>query len=532
VRKLREDQEWALDQLRTHIAAGHRRIVMQAPTGYGKTILASAVVSGAIKKSNRVLFTVPAVSLIDQTMEMFYQQGITDVGVIQAHHAMTNWDQPVQIASVQTLMKRTMPECDIVLVDEVHRWFNVYTKWLDYTTGWQCPVIGLSATPWSPSLGTYFAGPRNYADEDRKPCLIVASTIQNLIDEGRLSPFRVFASSHPDLSDVSTVAGDYHEEQLSKAMQRGTLVGDAVETWLRLGENRPTFCYAVDRAHAMHLKEKFEAAGVPCAYQDGNTKDADTRNKASGLWVDGRKTIRRKFHDGEIKVVVSVGTLTTGVDWDVRCLSICRPTKSDMLFTQIVGRGLRTAEGKADCLILDHSDNHARLGFVTSIDVSYEGLHVGKTPMHSNRKDDGIRLPKECPKCAFLRPPTTPTCPACGFTAKVVSTVEAQAGELRELKPKPKPVPVPRDLSSTVEREIFFRELKAHGIAKGYNANWAANVYREKIGSFPPAHFKWLDPAAGVSPWTQNWITSRMIAYARSKRPAPRVFPYRPPTLL
>lgn len=64
-------------------------------------------------------------------------------------------------------------------------------------------------------------------------------------------------------------------------------------------------------------------------------------------------------------MIASVGCLTTGVDLDVRCIVLARPTKSEMLFVQIIGRGLRRAPGKVDCLILDHSDTHSRLGFVT-----------------------------------------------------------------------------------------------------------------------------------------------------------------------
>lgn len=80
--ELRDDQVEALERLRSSVAEGKRRIVMQAPTGMGKTILAAALVRGARAKAKRVLFTVPAIDLIDQTVDAFYSQGINDVGVI------------------------------------------------------------------------------------------------------------------------------------------------------------------------------------------------------------------------------------------------------------------------------------------------------------------------------------------------------------------------------------------------------------------------------------------------------------------
>ena len=227
----------------------------------------------------------------------------------------------------------------------------------------------------------------------------------------------------------------------------------------------------------------------------------------------GRKSIKRDFHNGSIKVVCNVGTLTTGVDWDVRCISMCRPTKSDMLFVQIVGRGLRTADGKDHCLILDHSDNHARLGFVTDIDESYTGLHDGKTPTHENRTE-GIRLPKECPKCAYLKPPKTALCPACGFVAKVVSHIKPDPGELRELKRKPRPKAEEGVPTTQEDKAAFYAELKGYGMLHGYKPGWAANKYRERIGTWPAWDMKHVAPRTPRAV-TASWIRSRAIAWAR-----------------
>jgi len=519
MRDLRDDQAAALEALRDAVMDRKRRICMQAPTGYGKTVLAAALVNSALRKGKKVLFTVPALDLIDQTMEMFSRQGITEVGVIQADNPLYDWKQPVQIASVQTLMKRMIPAADVVLLDECHIWFKFYERWVGTKDYWKpewanVPFIGLSATPWTRGLGDWF-------DHYHK-----ASTIQQMIDAGNLSPFRVFAPTHPDLSGIKMTAGDYNEKQLSARMNTGGLIGDAVQTWLKRGENRPTLCYGVDRLHAKALQAQFIAAGVPCGYQDGETPDTSRWRKLKdkdGLiigkeLVEGRRAVKEKFHSGEYKVVCNVGTLTTGVDWDVRCIVMCRPTKSDMLFTQIVGRGLRTAKGKADCLILDHSDNHTSLGFVTDIDESYTGLRKGKTPEHENRTE-GIRLPKECPQCAFLKPPKMAQCPACGFTATVVSKIKPEEGELRELKARPLP-PKEKFAAATMEEKArFYAELKCYGANKGYKAGWAAVTYKQKLGVWPnhPA-IKNVAPSKWVSQPTLNFIKSRMIANSHRRR--------------
>jgi len=508
---LRDDQSEALTSLREAVQAGKRRICMQAPTGYGKTVLASAIVKSARQRGKRVIFTVPTISLVDQTVEMLTKHGIDDIGVMQADHRLSNFDMPVQVASVQTLMKRTIPKGDLVLIDECHKLFQFYVKWMHPHTSpeWaNVPFIGLSATPWTKGLGKLF-------DHFHR-----ASSTQEMIDAGHLSPFKVYAPSHPDLSGISTVGDDYHEGELSERMREGRLVADAVETWKKFAEGRPTLCYAVDRAHAKALQEKFIAGGVPCGYQDAFTKDATYRKKDSEFWIEGRVSIKKKFHSGEYPVVVNVETLTTGIDWDVRCISMCRPTKSDILFVQTVGRGLRNAPGKDHCLILDHSDNHSRLGFVTDIDVSYTGLNDGKMAKHENRTDD-IKLPKECPQCAYLKPPKCAQCPACGFIAKVVSNIKFEAGELRELKPKPKQKKEPRVYATMEEKATFLAELKYYGARQGYAAGWAARTYKEKFKVWPDSSIKDVAPAPWASADTMDYIKSRLIAYAKSKRLEP-----------
>lgn len=496
-RELRPHQVEAMDLLRQSIASGHKRPVMQAPTGFGKTLVASAVVDGALSKGNKILFVCPAISLVDQTVEMFWDEGIKEVGVIQANHHLTDWSRPVQVASVQTLMRRGLPDATVGIVDECHRWFDWYEKWFN-DPGWASKkIIGLSATPWTRGLGKYY--------DD----LIIASTTQQLIADGYLSNFRVFAPSHPDLSDVRTVAGDYHEGDLSTVMDQNPLVADVVETWLARAEDRPTLVFGVDRAHAQHLQEKFEAAGISTGYIDAYTPS------------DERAAIKKKFHDGTIRVVCNVGCLTTGIDWDVRCICLCRPTKSEMLFVQIIGRGLRTANGKKDCLILDHSDTHLRLGFVT--DIQHEILDDGKI---RQKAKPSAPLPKECPKCAYLKPPGTGgTCPNCGFKSERVNKIQHGDGELIELdggdrlKTKGKKTKKkPSDTWAPSECAQFFAELKAHAINRGFKPGWAAIQFKTRFGKWPERSWDYSAPASTVSAETHSYIKSQMIRWAKSKK--------------
>ncbi len=465
---------------------GMRRIMLQMSTGAGKTRLASTVAKGMTAIDKPVLFTVPAIELVDQTIERFWAEGVRDIGVIQANHRMTGRDRPVQIASVQTLMRRDLPAAGgLVFIDEAHRWFDFYRRWFLEPAWRDVPFIGLSATPWTKGLGAYYER------------LIIAATTQQLIDTGFLSNFRVFAPSHPDLRGVRTVAGDYHEGDLGDAMDKQPLVADIVETWLEHGVGRPTLCFAVNRVHADHIRHRFEAAGVRAGYVDCFTSAAE------------RKQIRDEFASGRLQVVCNVGVLTTGVDWDVRCIILARPTKSEMLFVQILGRGLRRAEGKDYCLILDHSDSTVRLGFVT--DIHHDDLDDGRT--RESVKRERIRLPKECPKCACLRPASTPTCPSCGFTAVPVDAVRNAEGELAELRHHGTQV------LARVERHQWHRMLTAIQRSRGYSPRWAKANYHEKFGVWPPVDLvEPLDPSREVV----NWVRSRQIAFAKSRQRIPQ----------
>jgi superfamily II DNA or RNA helicase len=123
------------------------------------------------------------------------------------------------------------------------------------------------------------------------------------------------------------VAGDYHEGQLSTVMSEAKLTADIVKTWLEKGEDRPTLAFCVDLAHARKLRDQFEAAGVSCGYVDAFTSRLE------------RNEIAEKFRARLYQVVCSVGTLTTGIDWDVRCIILARPTKSEIRYVQIIGEG-------------------------------------------------------------------------------------------------------------------------------------------------------------------------------------------------
>ena len=488
MKQLRPRQETAIGLLRASLGRGNKRVMVKAPTGFGKTIIAAHIIQMARDKGKRVIFCVNAISLVDQTAQKFAEEGIQGIGVIQGIHELTNYAMPVQIASVQTLQRRKqIPHADLVIIDESHNWFKFYAEWMQQWD--KVPFIGLSATPYTKGLGKY------YQD------LIIPVTTDELIAEGWLSPFKVYAPAHPDLTGVRTIAGDYHEGDLADAMDKAPLVADIVTMWRKYGDDRQTLCYGVNRAHAKHIQQEFESAGIRCGYIDSYTE------------MDERRQIAKEFKDGDIRVICNVGVLTTGIDWDVRCIILARPTKSEMLFQQIIGRGLRIADGKQDCIIIDHSDTHLRLGFVTDIDYKHEALCDGNPKKKSEAGQKDEPLPKECMKCHYLKPPKVHICPQCGFKPEKQSDVEVVDGELQELKRQKSD----NRQMTMGQKEDFYSELMHYCHQKGYKTGWAANKYREKFGVWPNKIHS--NGPKVPTPATLDWITSQNIKSAYKKAP-------------
>jgi len=495
--ELRDYQEAAVTKLRDSIAKGNRRLLLQMPTGAGKTATAASIIRSALGMDKRVIFTVPALSLITQTINSFNRDGIFDIGVMQGMHELTDASASVQICSVQTLARRQIPEADLVMIDEAHVVFDLYKRWFNDPDWNKIPIIGLSATPWTKGLGKLY-------DE-----LIVGTTTQQLIDEGYLSKFRVYAPSKPDLDGIKTVAGDYDMTGLGNAMNKAALVADIVSTWIKLADDRPTICFAVNRAHAANICDSFNRAGIAAAYVDGETP------------LDERDDLAKQFKNGDYKVICNVGVMTTGVDLPfVSCLILARPTKSEMLYCQIVGRGLRMFDGKDDCLILDHSDTTARLGFVT--DIHYEVLDDGKKRQGSSeRKEWDQPLPKVCPKCSYMKPAKIRVCPACGYETKPKAGVFVADGELKEVRGKGKGKSYFDANSPWDEKEGFWRELLAMAEEKNYKKGWAFYKFKEKYNENPDVKFSKvpMPVSAKTRSWVKHtWIKSRMAENKAKER--------------
>jgi len=183
---------------------------------------------------------------------------------------------------------------------------------------------------------------------------------------------------------------------------------------------------------------------------------------------------------------------------------------------QMIGRGLRTAPGKSELLILDHSDSHLRLGKVT--DIHHDKLLSGKRERVEAipRKKP---LPIDCPQCSYLLPAGSRQCSHCGYRMPLQSSVVTEEGELVRFEAEARKIKRKTNGELTWEEKVqLFGELKGYAQERGYKDGWAANLYREKCGVWPNDPRVRYAAIRATSPGTRQWIKSRQIAYGKRNR--------------
>jgi DNA repair protein RadD len=404
---------------------------------------------------------------------------------------------PVQVCSIQTLHARAirgarieLPPADVIFIDECHRIrARTYRQLLErYPTA---IIVGLTATPVrgdGRGLGAAF------------DILVEGAPIAELIAEEYLVGTRFYAPARPDLKGIKVRLGDYVESQLAERMDKPKLVGDIVEHWLRLGENRRTVVFATGVAHSIHIRDEFRRAGIRAEHIDGTTP------------VEERDRILAQLAVGEIDIVCNCAVLCEG--WDrpeVSCLILARPTKSLGLYLQMVGRVLRIFPGKTDALILDHSGAVFEHGFPEDqIEWTLEEDRKARNKAHARRGQYHAPQLTTCPKCSAVRMEGKP-CPACGWRpAAKPESVEVADGELGLLG---------RDGNVTApyqDKVRFQRQLIWIAQEKGHSRHWVSHTYRAKFGVWPKTAA--VDPQP-PDPAVRAFVRARAIAYAKSRRP-------------
>lgn len=398
---LRPYQTRAIDAATDVVNAGKRRLILQAPTGAGKSVIIREMISRLHVNGARACFVAPRREIVEQLSQHLDHVGV-DHGVLQGSHWRRRPWLPVQVASVSTLVRRDLEAPDVLFLDEAHLHLDAAKSLVArFPTS---IVVGTTATPArldGRGLGELYEA------------IVPVVGVRELIDLGFLCPFQVFAPSSPELAGVRTTAGDFNRKDLARVMDTPTIVGDVVETWMKLAAGRSTIVFAVSVEASQKLVEAFRARGVRAAHVDAETPQAE------------RDRVVKALGTGALQVACNVELFTYGLDVPrVSCISVARPTKSLALHLQMLGRGLRTFPGKTSLAILDHAGNTLRHDFPDAPRTwSLNGIE-------RKRKERPPSL-RTCTSCYAISPGGSIACTICGVPFPVVRReVTQRAGEL------------------------------------------------------------------------------------------------------
>lgn len=491
--KLRPYQITLEEALRQSFIDSKRAPMAVLPTGGGKTVVFTSIAKKLAAKGNHACILVHRQELLMQSSRALRDMGV-EHGLIAP-----GWQyrgELLAVASVQTLasrLKKMTPEqiahllpFKLLIIDECHH--AVAGQWAKIIAAFpNARLLGVTATPSradGKGLGTHCGGPFDH--------MVKGPSIQWLIDEGFLTkPVTYAPPTKIDLKDVHMRGGDYNAKELSEAVDKPRITGDAVAHYARLCPFQPAIVFCASVEHAEHVAAEFRAAGFKSQCLDGSMSDSARRAGIQGL------------ADGSIHVLTSCDIISEGTDIPVVAAAILlRPTQSEGLYLQQVGRALRpvyaegfdlsTSEGrlaaiaagpKPRALLLDHVGNCLIHGLAQDDrEWTLDGRQKG-----SRKKSESAVSLKQCPSCYAFHEPA-PKCPQCGHVHEVAGReVEQVAGELKALSEEEIEALQARRKSERIQslRRIHtIEDAFRHGVEQKYSNPpfWAKHYMKHKHG--------------------------------------------------
>lgn len=420
--KLRYYQE---DAIEAALAADGNALAV-LPTGSGKSL----VIGGIIERIHTLAphFNVLVLQHRKELVEQNFQKlaGLCPLlsslaGVYSASVGVKQLGRKITFAQIQSIHNKAdlLPTINYCIIDEVHRIkredAGMYRTFINNLRA-RNPKIGLcglTATAFRMSTGMLTEG-----KDPLFPEITYEIGMRELIEKGYLSPLvSKFGAQQADLKKVGIRQGEYVLSDMENAIS--PLTQAACDEIVALGQSRKhwlLFTPGVKSAHefAKALVER----GVRAEALSGEMGKTE------------REAILTRFARGETRALTNCDILTEGYDFQgLDLIAILRGTKSPGLFVQICGRGLRTREGKKDCLVLDYAGNLERFGAVDCIKVrkTKDGYKLATKPL------------KSCPQCGMAVPATVRDCECGHVFERLAANHEAEAStrsvlsEVREL---------------------------------------------------------------------------------------------------
>jgi len=456
--KLRPYQEDLIDKTRQALRR-NKRVLMQAPTGAGKTAITVFMMQRAADAGKTSVFVVHQNELLTQTSKALWEQKL-EHGMIAS--GRTRSRLAAQVASVQTWVRRMdqYAEPDLIIIDECHRSAaNTYQLILEYYPN--AMVIGLTATP-ARTDGKGLDG--TYSE------LVQGPTIRQLIDAGYLCDYEIFAPpTAVDLSDVKTKMGDFDKKQLEHEVDKPTITGDAVDTYKKHANGKRAAVMCVSIRHAEHVMESYNAAGVPAEMLEGSMTNKE------------REAVINRLRSGETLIVTAVQLLIEGLDVpSIEVIQWLRPTQSLIVFMQGNGRGFRVSGGKEKLIILDQVGNWKRHGLPDDDrEWTLEGRKKGKKRKPDEEADVSTQ---QCKHCFHIFRPGVAICPSCGKPVEVRQKAEIEVidGELERIDVTALRKQAKQEQGAARDLVDLVKLGQRRGMKNA--AIWASHVYASRAG--------------------------------------------------
>lgn len=440
--ELRDYQKDAVDALYDYWAKEAGSPLVVIPTGGGKSLILATVVKDLVENypDMRILIVTHVKELIAQNaQELFGLWPNAPAGIFSAGLGRRDARAQIIFGGVQTIATKTsvIGHIDLVLVDEAHLMpRKSETQYGQLLAGLRAinpdlKLVGLTATPFRLGEGQLHQGDGALFD-----AIAYEKPVGEMIDEGYLCrPISKGMQTGYDLTGVGKVGGDFKQNALQAAVDKIDVTRSAVNEVIAYGQTRKTwllFCSGVE--HAYHVRDEIRERGFTCETVCGDTP------------AEERARILVDFKAGKIRAVTNNSVMTTGTNIpSIDLLAMMRPTLSESLYIQMVGRGLRLSPGKENCLVLDFAGNVMRHGPIDAIVPSGPRSGNGEAPIKQCPQDEG--------GCGSLVHASARVCPDCGF--------EFPINEEEKIKPVSVDAPI-LSKGAPTWREVSSRRFDFH----------------------------------------------------------------------
>jgi len=422
----RKFQQEAFDAFFEYYKSGKRgNIILALFTGLGKSYVIAMIICEMLRKNKklRVLVVCHSESVLSQDFKAMYDlicfyNIFATLGVYSAKLGKKETNKQITFCTIGSVYKNKTDFNDVkyMFIDEAHmvgtNEKSMYRLLIDHV---KVPICGLTGTPYRAGKG-YLHTLEGGIFNDMPYSTNTSEKFAEAIELGYLvKPVRSLVDVEMNVDKIKKTAGDFNLKGLSLKLDRDELTQKICSDILKYKSKRKhLFVMCIDKKHCENVSNTLNKLGMISDYVH-SSKEEDT------------DIAIQKFKTGEIQALTSVMMLTVGFDYpDIDVVCLLRPTSSINVHVQGIGRGLRSADNKENCLVLDYAGNVARNGPIDNPIIKVKGK--GKK---------GGDMEKTCPSCELKHHISVRIC-ECGHEFTFNERLEINSGELSIIKEKVK----------------------------------------------------------------------------------------------